>query len=150
MFSAFAAGYFLSYTYRTVNAVISPELSRDLALADASLGFVTSAYFLAFGVMQIPIGMLLDRFGPRRVEPGDLFLIGHYEIVAHLTGEAAVALERRDEQAAVERFRDEPAAELAAGAEDEELHGCIVPAASSGNALRPMAGTASGAPARGV
>ena len=69
VFSAFAAGYFLSYTYRTVNAVISPELSRDLALADASLGFVTSAYFLAFGVMQIPVGMLLDRFGPRRVEP---------------------------------------------------------------------------------
>ena len=69
VFSAFAAGYFLSYTYRTVNAVISPELSRDLALADASLGFLTSAYFLAFGLMQIPVGMLLDRFGPRRVEP---------------------------------------------------------------------------------
>jgi MFS family permease len=69
LYSAFAAGYFLSYLYRTVNAVISPELTRELGLAPGSLGFLTSAYFLAFGAMQLPLGMLLDRFGPRRVEP---------------------------------------------------------------------------------
>jgi MFS family permease len=69
LYSAFAAGYLLSYLYRTVNAVISPELTRELALAPGSLGFLTSAYFLAFGAVQIPAGMLLDRFGPRRVEP---------------------------------------------------------------------------------
>jgi MFS family permease len=69
VYSAFAAGYFLSYLFRTVNAVISPELTRDLALAPVSLGFLTSAYFLAFGLMQVPCGMLLDRYGPRRVEP---------------------------------------------------------------------------------
>ena len=69
LYSAFAAGYFLSYLYRTVNAVISPELTRELSLAPGSLGFLTSAYFLAFGAMQLPLGMLLDRFGPRRVEP---------------------------------------------------------------------------------
>jgi MFS family permease len=69
VYSAFAAAYFLSYLFRTVNAVISPELTRDLGLAAASLGFLTSAYFLAFGLMQIPVGMLLDRYGPRRVEP---------------------------------------------------------------------------------
>ena len=65
----FAAGYLLSYLFRTVNAVISPELVRDLALDPSSLGLLTSAYFLAFGAAQIPVGMLLDRFGPRRVEP---------------------------------------------------------------------------------
>ena len=69
VYSGFAAGYLLSYLFRTVNAVISPELTRDLGLAAASLGFLTSAYFLAFGLMQIPVGMLLDRYGPRRVEP---------------------------------------------------------------------------------
>jgi MFS family permease len=69
VYSAFAAAYLLSYLFRTVNAVISPELTRDLGLAAASLGFLTSAYFLAFGLMQIPVGMLLDRYGPRRVEP---------------------------------------------------------------------------------
>ena len=69
VYSAFAAAYLLSYLYRTVNAVISPELTRELDLAAGSLGFLTSAYFLAFGAMQIPVGMLLDRYGPRRVEP---------------------------------------------------------------------------------
>ncbi|HVE49842.1 MAG TPA: MFS transporter [Casimicrobiaceae bacterium] len=69
LYSAFASAYFLSYLYRTVNAVISPELTRELNLAPASLGFLTSAYFVAFALMQIPLGMLLDRYGPRRVEP---------------------------------------------------------------------------------
>ncbi|HEX6945006.1 MAG TPA: MFS transporter [Casimicrobiaceae bacterium] len=69
LYTAFAAGYLLSYLFRTVNAVISPELTRDLGLAPGSLGFLTSAYFVAFAVMQIPVGMLLDRYGPRRVEP---------------------------------------------------------------------------------
>ena len=64
----FAAGYLLSYLFRTVNAVISPELVRDVALYPASLGLLTSAYFLAFSAAQIPVGMLLDRYGPRRVE----------------------------------------------------------------------------------
>jgi predicted MFS family arabinose efflux permease len=69
IYPAFAAGYLLSYLFRSVNAVISPELSRDLSLNPSSLGLLTSAYFLAFGVAQIPVGMLLDRYGPRRVEP---------------------------------------------------------------------------------
>ena len=69
VYSAFAAAYLLSYLFRTVNAVISPELTRDLGLDASSLGFLTSAYFLAFGLIQIPVGMLLDRYGPRRVEP---------------------------------------------------------------------------------
>ena len=69
VYSAFAAAYLLSYLFRTVNAVISPELTRELGLDASSLGFLTSAYFLAFGLIQIPVGMLLDRYGPRRVEP---------------------------------------------------------------------------------
>ncbi|MGI8895277.1 MAG: MFS transporter, partial [Casimicrobiaceae bacterium] len=69
VYSAFAAAYLLSYLFRTANAVISPELSRDLALNPSALGLLTSAYFLAFAAMQLPVGMLLDRYGPRRVEP---------------------------------------------------------------------------------
>jgi len=69
IYFVFAAAYLLSYLFRSVNAVISPELSRDLSLNPASLGLLTSAYFLAFGAAQIPVGMLLDRYGPRRVEP---------------------------------------------------------------------------------
>ena len=64
----FAAGYFLSYGLRSVNAVIAPDLMRELKLSVTDLGLLTSAYFLAFGLFQLPLGPLLDRFGPRRVE----------------------------------------------------------------------------------
>lgn len=70
IFLPFALGYFLSYLYRTVNAVLAPDLVRDLALEPGSLGLLTAAYFLAFAAAQLPLGMLLDRHGPRRVEAG--------------------------------------------------------------------------------
>lgn len=66
---AFALAYLMSYLYRSANAVISPELTRELSLDPAGLGLLTSGYFLAFGLTQVPAGMLLDRYGPRRVEP---------------------------------------------------------------------------------
>lgn len=68
VFIPFALGYFLSYLYRTVNAVIAPDLVRDVGVDPASLGLLTSAYFLAFAAFQLPLGVLLDRYGPRRVE----------------------------------------------------------------------------------
>ncbi len=64
----FAAGYFLSYLYRTINAVIAPDLVASLGLDAAALGLLSSAYFLSFAFFQVPLGFLLDRFGPRRVE----------------------------------------------------------------------------------
>ena len=74
VFLPFAAGYYLSYLLRTVNAVIAPELTRELALSAADLGLLTSAYLLAFAAFQIPLGLLLDRHGPRRVEAGLLLV----------------------------------------------------------------------------
>ena len=68
IFLPFAAGYFLSYVYRTINAVLSPHLVADLRLDASDLGLLTSVYFLTFAAFQLPLGMLLDRFGPRRVE----------------------------------------------------------------------------------
>lgn len=64
----FAMGYFLSYLYRSVNAVLAPNLVADLGVGPAVLGLLTSTYFLGFAVMQLPIGVALDRFGPRRVQ----------------------------------------------------------------------------------
>ena len=64
----FACGYFLSYTFRTINAIISQDLVRDLGLAPGQLGLLTAAYFFTFALVQIPLGVLLDRFGPRRIE----------------------------------------------------------------------------------
>jgi predicted MFS family arabinose efflux permease len=67
VFLPFAAGYFLSYFLRNVNAVIGKDLAREFALTPADLGLLTSAYFVTFGLFQLPLGVLLDRFGPRRV-----------------------------------------------------------------------------------
>ncbi|MCE2519814.1 MAG: MFS transporter [Alphaproteobacteria bacterium] len=66
VFLPFAAGYFLSYLFRTVNAVLGPVLGEELTLDAAAVGLMTSAFFLAFAGIQIPLGMALDRFGPRR------------------------------------------------------------------------------------
>lgn len=63
----FCVGYYVSYLLRTVNAVIAPELGRELQLGPAELGFLTSTYFLAFAAAQLPVGLALDRFGPRKV-----------------------------------------------------------------------------------
>ena len=74
VFLPFAAGYYLSYLLRTVNAVIAPELARELALSAADLGLLTGAYLLTFAAFQIPLGLLLDRHGPRKVEAGLLLV----------------------------------------------------------------------------
>ncbi len=76
IFLPFALGYYLSYLLRTVNAVISPDLTGELGLSAADLGLLTSTYFFAFGLAQIPVGIALDRFGPRRVEAALLLITG--------------------------------------------------------------------------
>ena len=68
VFPPFALGYYLSYLLRNVNAVIAPDLLRDFGLDAADLGLLTSAYLVAFGAIQLPLGLLLDRYGARRVE----------------------------------------------------------------------------------
>jgi MFS family permease len=67
VFCPFAAGYFLSFFFRNVNAIISKDLAREFALTPSDLGFLTSMYLLAFAAFQLPLGVLLDRYGPRRV-----------------------------------------------------------------------------------
>ena len=74
IFLPFACGYFLSYLYRSTNAVLAPYLSNDLSLNAEQLGLITSAYFLTFGLFQLPLGVLLDKYGARKVQ-SILFLV---------------------------------------------------------------------------
>ena len=64
----FAAAYFLSYAFRAINAVIAPALTADLQLSNADLGLLSSAYFVGFACLQLPLGVWLDKYGPRRTE----------------------------------------------------------------------------------
>ena len=68
VFLPFVAGFYLTNLFRTINALISGQLASDLALDAVDLGLLTSVYFLTLAAVQIPIGIYLDRYGPRRVE----------------------------------------------------------------------------------
>lgn len=56
--------------YRVSNAVIAPDLMREMTLSSESIGVLTGAFHLAFAAIQIPVGMMLDRFGARMTIPG--------------------------------------------------------------------------------
>jgi MFS family permease len=81
VFLPFASGYFLSYLYRSVNAVISADLIDEFGLSANALGLLTSAYFLGFATLQIPVGLLLDRVGPRRTNATLLLFAGSGALV---------------------------------------------------------------------
>jgi MFS family permease len=68
VFVCFAAAYLLSYAFRAVNAVIAPDLMHDAGLSNADLGLLSSAYFVGFASLQLPLGIWLDKYGPRRTE----------------------------------------------------------------------------------
>ncbi len=55
----------LSQFYRVSNAVIAPNLIQDLGLDAETLGLLGGAYFYSFALLQIPMGPMLDRIGPR-------------------------------------------------------------------------------------
>jgi len=67
VFVPFALGYCVVSILRSVNAVIAPYLVRDLGLSATELGFATSTFFLTAVLMQIPYGVLLDRYDPRKL-----------------------------------------------------------------------------------
>lgn len=57
--------YLMSMFYRSTNAVLAPVLRTDMGIQADQLGILTGTFFAVFGIMQIPTGLFLDRFGPR-------------------------------------------------------------------------------------
>jgi len=57
--------FFLSQFYRVSNAVIAPQLLNDFSIDTTGLGLISASFFYAFALTQIPIGLLLDKIGPR-------------------------------------------------------------------------------------
>jgi predicted MFS family arabinose efflux permease len=70
----FCTGYYLSYCFRTITALIAPDLATELSLNARQLGLLGSIYFMAFASIQLPLGAALDRYGPRAVN-GVLFSV---------------------------------------------------------------------------
>ena len=67
VFFVFAFGYFLSCLLRAITATLSPVLTSEFNLLAADLGLLAGGYFLGFACMQIPLGYLLDKFGPKKI-----------------------------------------------------------------------------------
>ena len=68
MFLPFVAAYYLSFLFRTINATVAGSLTSEFGLGAGDLGLLTSVYYLTFAAAQIPIGILLDRYGPGQIK----------------------------------------------------------------------------------
>ena len=84
IFCVFAFGFFISNLLRSITATLTTVLSSEFNLSAGNLGLLAGGYFLGFSIMQIPAGILLDRFGPKKV-------IGYFLIIA-LIGTISFAL----------------------------------------------------------
>ncbi len=60
-----AATYVVSQLLRNSIGVIAPNLAAEMAVSASELGILSSAFFLAFALAQLPLGVAIDRYGPR-------------------------------------------------------------------------------------
>ncbi len=59
--------YCYEYYLRVAPSVMSAELKLAFGLSDAALGHLAACYYYAYTPMQIPVGMMMDKFGPRKI-----------------------------------------------------------------------------------
>ncbi|RTL75039.1 MAG: MFS transporter [Bradyrhizobiaceae bacterium] len=68
VFLPFVAAYYVAFLFRTINATVAGSLTTEFGLGAGDLGLLTSVYYLTFAAAQIPIGALVDRYGPGPVQ----------------------------------------------------------------------------------
>lgn len=66
IFGVLALTYFLVYFHRVSTAVVATDIQDQFGVGLASIALLSSAYFYAYTIMQLPCGILTDRWGPRR------------------------------------------------------------------------------------
>ncbi|EDP65664.1 Permease of the major facilitator superfamily protein [alpha proteobacterium BAL199] len=62
----------LSQFFRSSNGVIAPEMMAEMHVDASAIGLSSGAFFVIFAVLQVPIGVLFDRYGARHVVSGDV------------------------------------------------------------------------------
>ena len=67
IFLVFAFAFFISNLLRSITATLSPVLTSEFNLTAGNLGLLAGGYFLGFTAMQIPLGFLLDKHGPKKI-----------------------------------------------------------------------------------
>src|SRR3989440_4468256 len=63
---ALAAIYLVSQFLRNSVGVIAPDLAAEIGLSAGEIGLLSSAFFFAFAAAQLPLGIAIDRYGPKR------------------------------------------------------------------------------------
>ena len=76
VFSIVLAGYVLSFFHRTAPAAIAGELQQAFDIPAAVLGTLAATYFYVYTLLQIPVGVLADTAGPRRLLAGGSLVAG--------------------------------------------------------------------------
>ena len=66
VFGILAFAYFFVYFHRVSPAVVSTDLQGRFGVGAASIALLSSAYFYAYTIMQLPSGLLTDSWGPRK------------------------------------------------------------------------------------
>ncbi|MFB6118267.1 MFS transporter [Halosegnis sp.] len=67
MWSLLAAGFLLVNFHRTATAVLADSLARTFDTDAAGLGLLHASFFYIYAALQLPAGLVVDRYGPRRV-----------------------------------------------------------------------------------
>jgi MFS family permease len=57
--------YIVSQFLRNSVGVIAPDLAAEVGLSPIEIGLLSSIYFFCFAATQLPLGVALDRFGPK-------------------------------------------------------------------------------------
>jgi len=71
----FGLGYFINMVFRSVNAVLSHPIMKDLSINHLEIGLITSTFVLAFAIFQMPLGLIVDSWGARKTQI-TLFIVG--------------------------------------------------------------------------
>jgi sugar phosphate permease len=67
VFGLALASFVLSFFHRTAPAAIAGELTRAFDISSTVLGTLAATYFYVYTVLQIPVGVLADTLGPRKI-----------------------------------------------------------------------------------
>lgn len=83
--------YLFEFIHRIVISIMIPELTNSFHASIAAIGILSAAYFYAYAFAQIPVGLLIDRFGTRKLLTISCLLIAMSSLVFANTNNIAVA-----------------------------------------------------------
>jgi MFS family permease len=79
-------GCAVNYIDRSTLAVANPLIRHDLGFSIAEMGLLLSAFLWAYAAFQLPSGALVDRFGPRKLLGGGMFIWSIAQAVGGMVG----------------------------------------------------------------